>query len=104
MDDGVVAIYNNASAIPVLNNVTQIVGDLCDWSVVEEAFSGGCDAVIHLATIPGGAAEENPELARQVNVDRTMTIANKAASAANRPRFDFASSISAISNLKSEIL
>ena len=89
----VVAVDNKASTIPDLVNVNQVVGDLCDAGVIEEAFSGGCDAVVHLATVPGGAAEENPELARQVNVDATMAVSAKAAGTGNRPRFVFASSI-----------
>lgn len=97
-DHDVVAVDNNASAIPDLVNVNQVVGDLCDAEVIEEAFSGGCDAVMHLATVPGGAAEENPELARQVNVDATMALSSKAAATGNRPRFVFASSIAVLGN------
>ena len=92
-DHAVVAVDNDASALPVLAIVNQIGGDLCDAEEIEEAFSGGCDAVVHLARVPGGAAEENPELARQVNVDATMVLSAKAAGTGNRPRFVFASSI-----------
>lgn len=92
-DHDVVAVDNNASSIPDMANVEQVIGDLCDARVIDEAFSSGCDAVVHLATVPGGAAEEDPERARQVNVDATMALTSKSAATGNRPRFVFASSI-----------
>lgn len=70
-----------------------IVGDLCDGKVLQAAFEGGCDAVVHLATVPGGAAEGNPALAKRVNIDATMALIEAAAQASSRPRFIFASSI-----------
>jgi nucleoside-diphosphate-sugar epimerase len=49
--------------------------------------------VVHLATVPGGAAELDPALAKRVNIDATMALIDAAALAGNRPRFIFASSI-----------
>jgi nucleoside-diphosphate-sugar epimerase len=89
----VLALDNSSAGIPDLSNIKTVVGDICDPSVLAEAFSGGCDAVVHLATIPGGAAEQNPELARRVNVEATMGLADAAARSGGRPRFVFASSI-----------
>lgn len=70
-----------------------IEGDLCDPATLERAFAGGCDAVIHLATVPGGAAEQDPLAAKRVNLDATMALVDAAARAGQRPRFLFASSI-----------
>lgn len=89
----VVALDNLPSGIPDLPNVTAVVGDLCDSTVQAAAIADGCDVVVHLATVPGGAAEDNPELARRVNLDGTMRLVETAARVGNQPRFVFASSI-----------
>jgi nucleoside-diphosphate-sugar epimerase len=89
----VVALDSLPAGIPDLPNVTSVVGDLCDSEVLVAALAAGCDAVVHLATVPGGAAEQNPELARRVNVDGTMKLAAAAMQAGKKPRFVFASSI-----------
>lgn len=94
----VVALDSASGAIPDLPNVTAVVGDICDPNVVSAAFSRGCDAVVHQATVPGGAAEQEPDLARRVNVNATMALANAAAHASMRPRFVFASSIAVFGN------
>jgi len=94
----VVALDQASSSIPDLPHVTPMIGSLCDPGVLNAAFSEGCDAVVHLATVPGGAAEQGPELARQVNVDATMALANDAARCGGRPRFVFASSIAVFGN------
>lgn len=70
-----------------------IEGDLCDPATRAAAFAGGCDAVIHLATVPGGAAEADPAIAKAVNIDATMALVDAAAQAGPKPRFIFASSI-----------
>ncbi|MFK7886506.1 MAG: NAD-dependent epimerase/dehydratase family protein, partial [Gammaproteobacteria bacterium] len=89
----VVAIERADVSIPDFPNVTPIAGDITDAQVLARAFAGGCDAVVHLATVPGGAAEQYPELARRVNIDGTMALARMAGSVGQRPRFVFASSI-----------
>ncbi|MFK8052429.1 MAG: NAD-dependent epimerase/dehydratase family protein [Woeseiaceae bacterium] len=92
-DHDVVALDNRPCGIPDLPNTTSIVGDLSDDEVQAAAFANGCDAVVHLATIPGGAAEEDVALARRVNVDATMGLVEAATRACKQPRFVFASSI-----------
>lgn len=92
-DHDVVALDQDAGGIPDLPHVTGLAGDLCDPAVLEAAMHGGCDAVVHLATVPGGAAEQQPGLARRVNVDASMALADAAAGAGEQPRFVFASSI-----------
>lgn len=82
----------------MLNGASGIEGDLCDKVTIENAFAGGCDAVIHLATLPGGAAELDPALAKRINIDVTMALVDAAALAGNRPRFIFASSIAVFGN------
>ena len=89
----VVAMDSVADGIPRLPHVRPLAGDLRDRSVLEAAVADGCDAVVHLATMPGGAAEKNPDLSWWVNVNGTMELAACVAAAGNRPRFVFASSI-----------
>ncbi len=76
-----------------LPDIDGIEGDISDPAVIARGFAGGCDAVIHLATVPGGAAELNPVLAKAVNVDATMALVEAAAATGNCPKFVFASSI-----------
>jgi nucleoside-diphosphate-sugar epimerase len=70
-----------------------IAGDLGDPAVRAAALDGGCDAVIHLATVPGGAAEADPVASRRINIDAGYDLILEAAAAGNRPRFVYASSI-----------
>ena len=74
-----------------LHGAPGIEGDFADPAVLASAFADGCDAVIHLATVPGGAAEADPAGGWRVNVEGTMALAE--AAAAHRARFLFASSI-----------
>lgn len=73
-----------------------IEGDLCDPAIMARAFAGGCDAVVHLATVPGGAAELDPIAARRTNVDASMLLTEAAARAGTCPKFLFASSIAVL--------
>jgi len=68
-----------------------LVGDIADVGFVAQLFSERCDAVAHLATVPGGAAEQDPTMAKRVNLDATMLLADAAAAAG--ARLVFASSI-----------
>jgi len=67
-------------------------GDLCDPAVRRAAIEHA-DAVIHLATVPGGAAEDDPELARRINVDAAMALSWEFAALRPNAPFVFASSI-----------
>jgi D-erythronate 2-dehydrogenase len=51
------------------------------------------EAILHLATVPGGAAEQDPRLAWEVNVEATRALIDIAARSTPAPRFVFASSI-----------
>ncbi len=73
--------------------VTALSGDLDDPALIARATAQPLDAVIHLATIPGGAAEADPALAARINVAAAMTLIDAAAAHGNCPRLLFASSI-----------
>jgi nucleoside-diphosphate-sugar epimerase len=57
------------------------------------ALQSGCDAVIHLATVPGGAAEADPASSRRINVDAMYDLLLEVSAVSRCPRFVFASSI-----------
>lgn len=63
--------FEHAHADP---RVTQVAGSIADASVRERAFSNRVDAVFHLASVPGGAAEKNYELGRSINLDATLAL------------------------------
>lgn len=73
--------------------VVAVPGDLDDPALLAAVTADPCDAIVHLATVPGGAAEADPALAARVNVAATMALIDAAAAHGNRPRFVFASSI-----------
>lgn len=51
----------------------QIAGDLADPAVLAAATQG-CDALLHLAALPGGAAEREPEASRAINLDVPLRL------------------------------
>ncbi len=76
-----------------LGGAPGIEGDLCNPVQLARALATGCDAIIHLATVPGGAAEQDPALAWRVNVEATRSLFDAAAQLPNPPSVVFASSI-----------
>lgn len=97
----IVALDMNLGHIADAPNITKIEGDIQDLAILKTAFKQGCDAVIHLATVPGGAAEENSDFSKSVNIDATMALINIAAKTGTCPRFVFASSIAVFGKLPS---
>jgi len=80
--------------------VRHLPGSIADPRLLEQAFSTPVDIVFHLASIPGGMAEENYELARQVNLDATVSLLEASRTQfiqTSRPvTFVFASSIAVL--------
>jgi nucleoside-diphosphate-sugar epimerase len=74
-------------------NIDGIAGDLSEPGFAERLVAGGCQALIHLATIPGGAAEQDPDLAWRVNVDATRRLVDAVVAGGPGARFVYASSI-----------
>ncbi|KKB61858.1 epimerase [Robbsia andropogonis] len=73
--------------------VVQVSGSIADAAVRAQAFSNPVDAVFHLASIPGGAAEKDYALGRSINLDATLGMLEDLASQVDTPRFVFASTI-----------
>lgn len=87
----VVGIDTAAGLIP--GGARAVAGDLGDRAVRKEAIADGCDGLIHLATIPGGAAEADPEASRRINVDAMYDLLLEASAATPGLRTVYASSI-----------
>lgn len=75
-----------------LPGVTTLPGEIDDPALVAALTAQPLAAIIHLATIPGGAAETDPALAARINVAAPMALIDAAAHG-NTPRLLFASSI-----------
>ncbi len=87
----VVGMDSHAAGIPA--GARAVAGDICSAEVRAEAFRDGCSALIHLATVPGGAAEADPAASRRVNIDAMYDLLDAAKAAGTRPRIVYASSI-----------
>lgn len=87
----VTGIDTAAGGIPGVARVA--AGDLGDPAVRAEALGDGCDALIHLATVPGGAAEADPAASRRINVDAMYDLLLEAAALRPGLRVVYASSI-----------
>lgn len=73
-------------------------GDLADDQWLREKLRHSpVDVIFHLASIPGGMAEQNDTLARKVNIDATMTLLEmckeQTEAIQRKPVFVFSSSI-----------
>lgn len=85
------------AAPPSDPRVRQLPGSIADATLRRHAFEGGVDAVFHLASIPGGAAEKNYALGRSINLDATLGLLEDlrgvCAAGGGLPRFVFASTV-----------
>ncbi|MFM2372150.1 MAG: hypothetical protein RIS85_1872 [Pseudomonadota bacterium] len=87
----VIGIDTVAGGIP--GGAQAIAGDLGDAAVRASALAHGCDALIHLATVPGGAAEADPVASRRINIDAMYDLLLEAAAISPGLRVVYASSI-----------
>jgi len=78
------------------SNIRYLDGDLCDTDLQKKAFEYGCTKLLHLAAVPGGAAEANPALSEVVNLDATIALFEAAAQAGNCPRIVYTSTIAVL--------
>lgn len=76
--------------------VTYVEGGLQDADIRAQILRGGVDVLYHLAAVPGGAAEANPALSKQVNLDATLALFEEAAALGSKPRIVFTSTIAVL--------
>jgi D-erythronate 2-dehydrogenase len=89
----VVAIDSYLSGLPDHSSLRKVEGDIGSAAVRADAFSRSCAALVHLATVPGGAAEADPGASRRVNIDGMYDLLDAAKAAGTKPRIVYASSI-----------
>jgi D-erythronate 2-dehydrogenase len=80
-------------APPADARVQQITGSIAEATVRAQAYAHPVDAVFHLASVPGGAAEKNYELGRSINLDATVGLLEDLRGQTRPPRFVFASTV-----------
>lgn len=88
-----------ATDLTLSPGVAGLPGDIADPQLQAALFADGCDAVLHLASMPGAAVAADPARGWQVNLHAVHDLAAQAARAGNRPRFVFASSIAVLGEL-----
>jgi nucleoside-diphosphate-sugar epimerase len=86
-------VGTDAAAGTIPAGAHAVEGDLGDRAIRRQAIDGGCDRLVHLATVPGGAAEADPEASRRINIDATYDLLLEAGAANPGLRTVFASSI-----------
>lgn len=89
--DSVVGVDVRDAGIPA--GARAVTGDIASAELRVEAFRDGCTALVHLATVPGGAAEADPAASRRINIDAMYDLLDAAKTAGDRPRVVYASSI-----------
>lgn len=79
------------------SRVTHRAGSIADEAVRRQALAGPVDAVFHLAGLPSGAAENDYEAGRRVNLDATLALLerlrDRAAAQGTPPRLVYASTV-----------
>jgi D-erythronate 2-dehydrogenase len=95
LDEGhsVVGIDSHVDGLRDHPDLRKVAGDMADPAVRAAAFAGGCTALVHLATVPGGAAEADPAASRRINIDAMYDWLEAARAAGDCPRVVYASSI-----------
>lgn len=78
------------------NHVTCIEGNLADSNARTELLSRDFDVLFHLAALPGGASEEDPELSKQINLTATLALVEEAAAKVKCPRIVYSSTIAVL--------
>ena len=91
--DQVVALDNSLDALQDNAALRKVSGDIANATARAEAFRDGCTALVHLATVPGGAAEADPKASRRINIDAMYDVLDAASAQGNCPRVVYASSI-----------
>lgn len=75
------------------SRVLGIEGSVDEPRVLERISQEPVDAVFHLASVPGGAAEKDPALGRRINLDATLALLDALRAQPRPPRLVYASSV-----------
>ncbi|MCI0916281.1 NAD-dependent epimerase/dehydratase family protein [Pseudomonas stutzeri] len=69
------------------------IGSVTDAALLRRVLADGVDVVLHLVSIPGGAAEANYEQGYQVNLQASLELLHQLRNAQRPPRLVYASSV-----------
>jgi D-erythronate 2-dehydrogenase len=83
----------SCAGLPADERLTCVEGSIADPEVLARALQGEPELVFHLASIPGGAAERNFELGRDVNLTATINLFETLRGFAKPSRLVFTSTI-----------
>lgn len=79
-------------------------GDLTQAEFLEALFEPGFDVVFHLASLPGGQAEAEPEHGRRINLTAPLDLAWRTAARRPGAHFVFASSIAVYGDVAADTI
>ncbi len=88
-----VAVDLQLDGLPADARLHAVRGAIDAPGVLEAALARPVDLVFHLASMPGGAAEQAPDAARRVNLDATLRLIELLRDAGRSPRLVFASTV-----------
>jgi D-erythronate 2-dehydrogenase len=74
----------------------RLAGSMADPALIAQVFEDPVDVIFHLASIPGGTAEQDYDLGRKINLDATLLLLEAARAQRKAPIFVFASSIAVL--------
>ncbi|SEG48996.1 NAD-dependent epimerase/dehydratase family protein [Marinobacterium lutimaris] len=83
----------SVDGLPDDPRITAVSGSIVDTGVLKQAFASRPEVIYHLASIPGGAAEEHYELGLDVNLRATLAMLELVRCQGLCPVFLFSSSI-----------
>ncbi len=75
------------------SRVRRVTGSVHSQAVQSQALQDGPDVIFHLSSVPGGAAERDPDLGRRVNLDATLALLDNCRTLVRPPRLVYASSV-----------
>jgi D-erythronate 2-dehydrogenase len=81
------------SQLPEHPLINRVQGSFADTATLQQALSTPADLVFHLASVPSGRSESDPDLGIEVNVQGTLRLLNLLKAQGNVPTVVFASSI-----------
>lgn len=85
------------------SRLVMLEGDFADAGLLDAALATRADLVFHLASVPGSLAEREPALGARVNLQATLALFDRLASAGHQPpRVVFASSIAVYGELDAD--
>ena len=91
--DEVVAADLSLQGLPADPRLRTVEGSIADAGVLGRSLAQPVQAVFHLASVPGGAAEKDPDIGRRVNLDATMHLLDLLRAQGGAPRLVFASTV-----------